>query len=52
MKIGALVIVVLAAADTAVAQCLPGNTTCLPSWQPTWNMFRSTVLYTCNNSGN
>merc|ERR1719390_501612 len=24
---------------------------CLPSWKPTWDMFRSTVLYTCNNSG-
>ena len=36
---------------TAAAQCLPGNTTCLPSWKPTWNMYRSTVLYTCNISG-
>ena len=24
---------------------------CLPTWKPTWNMYRSTVLYTCNNSG-
>ena len=38
-------------AGSAVAQCLPGNTTCLPSWKPTWDMFRSTVLYTCNNTG-
>lgn len=24
---------------------------CLPPWTPTWNMSRSTVLYTCNASG-
>jgi hypothetical protein len=24
---------------------------CLPSWEPTWNLLNSTVLYTCNNSG-
>ena len=36
---------------SAAAQCLPGNATCLPSRDPTWDMFRSTVLYTCNNSG-
>eukprot|EP00658_Telonema_sp_P-2_P021045 TRINITY_DN18350_c0_g1_i1.p2 TRINITY_DN18350_c0_g1~~TRINITY_DN18350_c0_g1_i1.p2 ORF type:complete len:446 (+),score=85.89 TRINITY_DN18350_c0_g1_i1:170-1507(+) len=35
----------------ASAQCLPGNETCLPSWNATWDMYRSTVLYTCNNSG-
>eukprot|EP01048_Picozoa_sp_COSAG05_P028600 COSAG05_NODE_8959_length_658_cov_1.084079_1_plen_105_part_10 len=22
----------------------------LPSWEPTWDMYRSTLLYTCNNS--
>ena len=38
-------------AVSASAQCLPGNATCLPSWEPTWDMMRSTVLYTCNNSG-
>jgi hypothetical protein len=27
------------------------SATCLPSWKPTWDMKRSTVLYTCNNSG-
>lgn len=27
------------------------NSTCLPSWQPTFGMRNSTVLYTCNNSG-
>jgi len=36
---------------TGTSQCLPGNKTCLPKWKPTWNMFRSTVLYTCNNTG-
>lgn len=36
---------------TVGGQCLPGNETCLPSWKPTWDMYRSTVLYTCNNSG-
>ena len=25
--------------------------TCLPGWKPTWDMKRSTVLYTCNNTG-
>lgn len=25
--------------------------TCLPKWKPTWDMMRSTVLYTCNNTG-
>merc|ERR1719174_3579781 len=35
----------------AYDQCLPGNKTCHPSWKPTWDMYRSTVLYTCNNSG-
>ena len=24
---------------------------CHPKWKPTWDMMRSTVLYTCNNSG-
>ena len=23
----------------------------LPKWKPTWDMMRSTVLYTCNNTG-
>ena len=27
------------------------NTTCLPSWTPTWGMRNSTVLCTCNTSG-
>ena len=31
--------------------CSYGNPKCLPSWNHTWDMFRSTVLYTCNNSG-
>jgi len=22
-----------------------------PQWKPTWDMKRSTVLYTCNNTG-
>lgn len=34
-----------------VGGCLPGNATCLPTWRPTWNMYRSTVLYICNTSG-
>eukprot|EP00039_Didymoeca_costata_P015930 m.277463 g.277463 ORF g.277463 m.277463 type:complete len:615 (+) comp16307_c0_seq7:50-1894(+) len=25
--------------------------TCLPTWKPTWDMMRSTVLYTCNDTG-
>ena len=33
------------------APCTPGADVCLPSWNPTWNMRNSTVLYTCNNSG-
>lgn len=24
---------------------------CLPPWKPTWNMSRSTALYTCNSTG-
>lgn len=24
---------------------------CLPPWKPTWNMTRSTILYTCNKTG-
>lgn len=24
---------------------------CLPSWKPTWDMYRSTFLYVCNTSG-
>lgn len=43
--------------DSDGTQCLGvagsnGNsTTCLPSWMATWDMKRSTVLYTCNNTG-
>jgi len=42
---------------SAASQCLGEagsigkDPTCLPSWKPTWDMKRSTVLYTCNNSG-
>ncbi len=40
-----------ATAAASASQCLSGDPTCLPAWEPTWDMFRSTVLYTCNNSG-
>ena len=30
---------------------VPWVDTRLPRWKPTWDMMRSTVLYTCNNSG-
>jgi hypothetical protein len=42
---------VLFVCDSAAANCLPGNETCLPTWKPTWNMYRSTMLYACNVSG-
>ena len=31
--------------------CSPGAKTCLPTWKPTWHMRNSTMLYTCNNTG-
>ena len=31
--------------------CSPGSDTCLPTWNATWAMRNSTVLYTCNNTG-
>ena len=36
---------------TPAPTCSPDSKTCLPSWNPTYDMFRSTVLYTCNNTG-
>ena len=39
----------------AATGCLKGGhqngQTCLPNWEPTWALNRSTVLYTCNDSG-
>ena len=34
-----------------LAGCGTGRGICLPSWEPTWDMYRSTLLYTCNTSG-
>jgi hypothetical protein len=31
--------------------CVPGSATCLPTWNHTWHLRNSTLLYTCNNSG-
>ena len=45
------------AGGAAASQCLGDadsyghDPTCLPSWKPTYDMKRSTVLYTCNNTG-
>ena len=33
------------------APCMAGSDRCVPTWEPTWDMRNSTVLYTCNNSG-
>jgi hypothetical protein len=33
------------------SDCYTHGGICLPSWEPTWDMYRSTLLYTCNNSG-
>eukprot|EP00656_Telonema_subtile_P001746 TRINITY_DN10758_c0_g2_i2.p1 TRINITY_DN10758_c0_g2~~TRINITY_DN10758_c0_g2_i2.p1 ORF type:complete len:445 (-),score=93.61 TRINITY_DN10758_c0_g2_i2:229-1563(-) len=46
-----VLLITAALASAGAPQCLPGSATCLPSWNSTWDMYRSTVLYTCNNSG-
>ena len=52
-----LLVVQVAAAssadDGAGPQCYKkrGVGPCLPSWKPTWDMYRSTFLYVCNTSG-
>lgn len=33
------------------SDCSTRDGICLPSWEPTWDMYRSTLLYTCNTSG-
>eukprot|EP00039_Didymoeca_costata_P010326 m.138993 g.138993 ORF g.138993 m.138993 type:complete len:294 (-) comp14787_c0_seq1:953-1834(-) len=33
------------------AKPTPEKSSCLPTWTPTWTMWRSTMLYVCNHTG-